>query len=190
MWNPSEYNAINTISIPSKNVWIPDRMIVNTADSDGFIKISDSNLVTIDYTGNLSLIVPVLIRSRCDLNINVFPFDKQFCKISFTSWSNDFNVVYNLQDEILKTTFYIPNQIWNLTSINISTDIDDMRNPFVDTDGGILVYGFNLSRKSLFYVLNGMFPCFILNSITLLAFMFPYAYINFAKKGHVFIYFV
>ena len=33
-WNPTDFNSLTQISVPVKTIWIPDLLILNSADSD------------------------------------------------------------------------------------------------------------------------------------------------------------
>jgi hypothetical protein len=39
----------------AKNIWLPDLFITNTADKNGFIRITDSNLAYIENNGYVKL---------------------------------------------------------------------------------------------------------------------------------------
>ncbi len=47
-WNSTLSHNIDSISVLAKSIWLPDLFITNTADSNGFITVTDSNL---DLTG-------------------------------------------------------------------------------------------------------------------------------------------
>ena len=51
-WNSSDYNDINSIKVSATELWLPDLFVINTADTNGFITISNSNLATISNDGN------------------------------------------------------------------------------------------------------------------------------------------
>ena len=36
-------------------LWLPDLYVINTADSNGFITVSDSNLAYLSYDGTISI---------------------------------------------------------------------------------------------------------------------------------------
>lgn len=45
-WNATQY-PMQTITLKAKQIWLPDLYIINSADSNGFLPISDSNLAVI-----------------------------------------------------------------------------------------------------------------------------------------------
>ena len=53
-WNNSEV-GIDFLMIKSNLLWLPDLYVINTADSNGFITVSDSNLAYLSYDGIISI---------------------------------------------------------------------------------------------------------------------------------------
>ncbi len=35
-WNPNEYGGVESLSIPSTDIWIPDFFLINTADQSSW----------------------------------------------------------------------------------------------------------------------------------------------------------
>ena len=75
-WNLTLNNNIDqvkSISLMAKNIWLPDLFITNTADENGFIRITDSNLAYIENNGyvklTLSLVGNLLLFYFCNLNL-------------------------------------------------------------------------------------------------------------------------
>ena len=53
-WNLTEYPLLY-ITLIANQLWLPDLYIINSADTDGFIKITASNLALIKYDGTVIL---------------------------------------------------------------------------------------------------------------------------------------
>ncbi len=49
------------------------------------------------------------------------------------------------------------------------------RAPFEVTDHAVISIQLYLKRKSLFFMFNGIFACFVLNCVTLLSFALPFS---------------
>ncbi|CAF1208164.1 unnamed protein product [Adineta steineri] len=87
-WTPSSNGNIDVVMLPVTSLWIPDTMILNSADSSGYLTVSTYSLASVDSTGQVYMILPALtVKTRCNFNVQYFPFDKQVCSISLTSWS-------------------------------------------------------------------------------------------------------
>ena len=55
VWDQSEYNETDSIKISATQIWLPDLFVINTADTNGFITISNSNLAVILKEGTIYL---------------------------------------------------------------------------------------------------------------------------------------
>lgn len=73
-WNPSEYNSIENLPVKSKKIWLPDLFVVNTADNNGFVTISDSNVVWIQSNGHVYLTIALIGNKYLMLFINCLIF--------------------------------------------------------------------------------------------------------------------
>jgi len=112
-----------------------------------------------------------------------FPFDKQNCSIVVGSWQYDIDRL-NLTAEIDTDHFEdaTPNPIWSYSELNIFETYTNFRSPafkdnstendFINND---MYFNLIISRKPLYYMLNNIYPCFILNLVTLLTFFLPFA---------------
>ena len=71
---------------------------------------------------------------------------------------------------------YTEHSIWSLTSASLSTNVKGDRVPFEDTTNTEVVLTIKITRKALYYMMNSVFPCFLLNLVTLATFfMIPTA---------------
>ena len=69
-WNLSTNNNTYWISIPAKKIWLPDFFVINTADSNGFVQITESSLAYIHYDGLVYLAMSLIgLKTRCSINI-------------------------------------------------------------------------------------------------------------------------
>ena len=60
IWSPVDYSNIKTISIGAKNLWLPHLFVTNTADSNGFISITDNNLAFVSSDGLVYLTLSLI----------------------------------------------------------------------------------------------------------------------------------
>nr|AHC70335.1 nicotinic acetylcholine receptor [Schistosoma mansoni] len=84
-WNESEFGNVRTLRIPAKQVWTPDTYVFNNADhtSSGFL---EGVYVLVHSSGRISWPIPVQLKTFCQVDITLFPFDQQNCEIQFGSW--------------------------------------------------------------------------------------------------------
>ena len=59
-WNSTLSNNIDSISVLAKSIWLPDLFITNTADNNGFITVTDSNLAFLENNGNVKLAISLI----------------------------------------------------------------------------------------------------------------------------------
>ena len=45
--------------------------------------------VILRHDGQAKWLAPVLLKSKCPINVKYFPFDEQHCKMKFGSWTYD-----------------------------------------------------------------------------------------------------
>ncbi|UJR12014.1 hypothetical protein I4U23_016192 [Adineta vaga] len=176
-WIPSAYNNISVVMLPVQSIWIPDTMILNSADSSGYLTINTYSLASIYYTGDVYMILPALaIKTRCSLFIQEFPFDNQMCSINLTSWSQGSNRILYTENasSVIDISQYIQHPLWKLKDVSMAVIQTSDRAPFDETYNDVIAIQLFLQRKPLFYIMNGIFTCLILNCVTLLAFTLPF----------------
>ncbi|CAF1423376.1 unnamed protein product [Rotaria sordida] len=190
-WKPEEFGNIQTLRIPSTQIWIPDIFLYNTAD-EKFDTRAKVNAV-VQYDGNILYVPPVSFKSNCPFNIASFPFvsikkknmsiisyffleylsffsDTQYCILKFGSWTYDDDGV-NLTVESSKGQLdaYVKSAEWDLedfSATNNVTKYDCCPNmyPYV-------LYTIRMRRRSLYYFTSIVVPCFLISCMTPLGFL-------------------
>ena len=71
-WDPKEFGNIQTLRLPSTQVWVPDVLLYNSADEkfDATMKVN----VVVQHTGDILYVPPGIFKSICPFNIATFPF--------------------------------------------------------------------------------------------------------------------
>ena len=178
-WNPAKYNDTSVLLVLLKNIWTPDTNIINSASGDGYLTINaDFGYVSVLYTGDVYYISPAISMStRCSLNVQSFPFDSQTCSLKITSWNyGDSRVKFSVNDSYVDLSDYTQNLVWSLVSTNVTSASTIDRSSTFETDTNTVVYlNLYITRNGLFYMMNSVFPCFILNIVILLLFFAPIA---------------
>jgi hypothetical protein len=84
IWNPDNFDDIDQLLIPAKNLWLPDLTILNSADTNIFLNINTNVLALVKSDGWVNIVFSVSnVRTKCALNVHKFPFDKQVASIDF-----------------------------------------------------------------------------------------------------------
>jgi hypothetical protein len=113
------------------------------------------------------------------MNVRKFPFDTQSCNINVGSWiqtSDRMNI--ELGDSKIKTDDYVENSVWRLTGSSVAIIQSNKRIPTFLSDKNFtcdeIQFTLNIERRPLYFMMNGIFPCLLLNCLTLLLFFLPY----------------
>lgn len=178
-WDPLLNNNITFLNVNSNSIWLPDLYIINTADTNGFLTFSSSNLGHLNYSGVISFKIPLIgksvnlkilnkffeifliigINTKCSMNIYKFPYDRQSCSIQLGSWSSSRLTLYidnsYLNQSDVSSDFF-QNSLWHLLETNISK-----------SESNEIFFNFSLQRKGLYYMINYVFPYLVVNILTL-----------------------
>jgi len=173
----SNFNNLTSIVLPATSIWTPDLFVINIAGTNGYIPITSSSLVEVNYKGEVFMLISVTnLQTRCQMYVYFFPFDTQNCSITIGSWKHstarmDFDTYHGKID----TSEYQPHPVWSLKQIQIKHIVTKSRfkHGVNETNEDIAFY-FILNRGSGYYMAN-LIACFILNCVTLLAFHLPFA---------------
>ncbi|XP_074552444.1 5-hydroxytryptamine receptor 3A [Halichoeres trimaculatus] len=169
-WNPSEFCGISRVTIPRSRLWLPDITIHEDASDTG--SIYHGPQVYALSTGFVFSNSRQRLTSTCEMNLSMFPFDLQNCKITFASMNsygaeitlgsltND-SQLSKVSEEIMVTKGE-----WELEKLEIANE------SFIK--GGEsqyrLVYVITMSRKPLLYVVNLIVPLLYLLVLDLASF--------------------
>ncbi|CAF1367815.1 unnamed protein product [Adineta steineri] len=177
-WTPNSSNDnIKVVMLPVTSLWIPDTMILNSADSSGYLTVNTYSLASVNYSGQVYMILPALtVKTRCNFNVRYFPFDKQLCGISLTSWSQGSGRIAYTEDKdaVIDTSEYTEHPLWALNGTDLVVIQAEDRTPFEDTSNDVISIQLYLQRKPLYFIMNGIFACWVLNSVTLLSYSLPF----------------
>eukprot|EP00795_Rhopilema_esculentum_P006153 gene6153-11546_t len=174
-WDPKLYNGITSVNVRPSKIWLPDIVLYNNADED---KSFGGNLdrlntrVILSFDGTTVWLAPVILKSKCEINVKYFPFDEQRCKMKFGSWTYDeqrLNLVPENYTADLKK--YLPNAEWHLDGIPARRNLEEYSccpEKYPD-----VTFTVEVRRRSLFYLCNLIFPMTIIGMLTMLSFLLP-----------------
>lgn len=177
-WNLTEYPGVKEIVIPAKSIWTPDSIIVNSAAANIFFSYDDKLMAIVKHDGQVFLSHPATsLQTRCKISVSKYPFDTQICSIGIGSSSMDNDQIYYWANEsLIVRTEYSPNSLWEF--YNLKTRYAKTTNRKADLSKAFMrdiYFDLYLKRKPLYFMINGIFPCLILNLITLFSFLIPFA---------------
>jgi len=163
-WTPEKYNDIKLIRLPADTIWKPRFLLENSKDGSFDVSL-ETNLLIYSH-GLIEWLPPALYKTSCAIEIGMFPFDKQKCKIKM------FMPEFDMDEMILvlpTNTVYIdlgayqPNGEWDLKGSEV--DINERRDGYV--------FSLLIERMPLFYIVNIILPCVLLSSMSCLVFYLP-----------------
>ncbi|KAK6182810.1 hypothetical protein SNE40_010405 [Patella caerulea] len=173
IWDPKEYNNIQSLRVPTKSIWLPDTFIYNNVD-DGSTGFMQGSYVLIHSDGTVLWPVPVKLKSSCKVDITFFPFDDQICILRFGSWiySGDWmDFIISNNDTPVDLSYYMKNSEWELLSINQQKNI--RRHSCCSETHPDLTFMLHIRRKTFYYIFNIIVPCTMLSILTMLTFWLP-----------------
>jgi hypothetical protein len=184
-WDPNAYSNIESIIVPASNFWLPDIAIINAASAPNMVQYPSNLNALITHNGTMFLTVLIPTQqTRCKLDVYKYPFDTQTCSIIIGSWY--FNTKeLNFMAMNVSTVSYTNHSIWKLISIESKTITNNNRyslinsqfskNGLIEIKAEDVNFVLTFKRNPLYIMINGIFPCLILNCIILIAFSIPYA---------------
>lgn len=172
-WNKEQFGNITTINIEPSRVWKPDLYLYNNADesSDGS-QHSFNTKVKISNNGDNLWLAPTIIKTACKINVEHFPFDEQFCDVTLGSWTYDtLRLDVQLQYDKADTSKFVMNGEWDL--ISVKGKRKQFRYPCCVEPYADLTYTVRIRRRTRFYYINLIVPCFVITGLSILAFKVP-----------------
>ncbi|CAD5118370.1 DgyrCDS7081 [Dimorphilus gyrociliatus] len=171
-WDPKEYNGVETVRIPSSDIWTPDIVLYNYADTR--LREHRDAFVVVSSTGGILWIPPAIYKSSCVIDITYFPFDRQTCWMKFGSWTYDgwkLNISFYSDLDEIDLNDYIPSNEWDVLSHRAKRNVryyPCCKEPYPD-----LTFIMELQRKVAFYNYILILPCVLLSTLTLVLFWLP-----------------
>ncbi|XP_047140450.1 neuronal acetylcholine receptor subunit alpha-3 isoform X1 [Hydra vulgaris] len=174
-WHPEKYSNISVIHIDPSKVWKPDIVLYNNAGEDrlfGGNLETMRNRIILDNTGVTTWITPLILTSKCDMDVKYFPFDTQRCPLKFGSWTHDkhrLNIINESPSAVLEK--FANHTEWYLVSAGaLRSEQKYICCPELYPD---VTYTIELRRRSLFYVCNLIFPLIVISLLPILSFILP-----------------
>ena len=186
-WNASLYNNITFVKVQAKKLWIPDFFVSNADQTNGFLALHEDYLATVTNKGKIFLLLSEkALQTRCIFNVKQFPFDEQKCYVNLGSWSySKKHVRFETTAKDIDLSTYTQNSLWNLLNVSVMkiNNKNRMANDFIlestDKDEYItndISFEFHTRRRPLYFMINSIFPMFVLNLITMAIHFIDFSY--------------
>ncbi|XP_041352662.1 neuronal acetylcholine receptor subunit alpha-3-like [Gigantopelta aegis] len=93
-WKREDYAGIEVTRLPISLIWKPDIIPYNNVDSSFDIM---ETMAVVYTSGHVTWSPSGRLKSRCNVDLTKFPFDKQRCSMNFGSWTysdNKLNITF------------------------------------------------------------------------------------------------
>ncbi|CAH1227460.1 neuronal acetylcholine receptor subunit alpha-7-like [Branchiostoma lanceolatum] len=171
-WNSSDWGDTTAIRISSERIWRPDILVYNSLLPYGS-NFEDSE-ATIYSDGSVAWLFPLTMLSTCSIDVTYFPYDEQTCTMQFGSWSFDgLRVDIHNKSATGDIGSYKVNEEWELVTFDARRDVflySCCPEPYPS-----VTFSAFLRRRSLFYNVNVIAPCFLFVLVSMFGFLVPAA---------------
>ncbi|KAH7694929.1 Protein LGC-9 [Aphelenchoides avenae] len=83
-WDPHDYNGMRELVVPRELLWQPKMFVYNSMDTKEMLTESRYD-VRVRHDGLVKINIPQFVTCSCQLNVEFFPFDTQFCSVALAS---------------------------------------------------------------------------------------------------------
>ncbi|CAJ0608001.1 unnamed protein product [Cylicocyclus nassatus] len=176
-WDPRDYGMINSTIIPYKYLWIPDTYLYNSVkmsrdETERYMNIQvESNHWKGENGSQMSFLYPAIYTITCRLNIRFFPYDRQNCTLTISSWTNSKSALDYYADPEVNLASFIPNEEWDVKSFKIfrhEYKYACCAEPWVILQASLVI-----QRKPLYYIVNLIIPTSIITIVSITGFFTP-----------------
>ncbi|CAB3410329.1 unnamed protein product [Caenorhabditis bovis] len=192
VWKPKDWGGVDSIYIPSDQIWVPDIVLYNNADGEPHITIT--TFVKVYSDGRVIWQPPSIYKSFCPIDIKYFPYDYQQCMMKFGGWTNDGEKVelfqipvdandvprteveedgqeYLFLEKGLGLSFYHESAEWDLLSTTSARYAQVYpgccgQQYYID-----IKYHITIRRKAIFFTYTLTIPCMLIANLTPFVFL-------------------
>lgn len=131
-----------------------------------------STRVQLFHDGTNKWLAPVMLRSKCKINVEYFPFDSQNCTMKFGSWTYDgYRVDVQKENSTADLSKYVESAEWHLERAPVQRNVLKYfccPEPYPD-----VTFSFIIKRRTLFYLSNLILPLVIISILITFVFTLP-----------------
>ncbi|GAB6019005.1 hypothetical protein CHUAL_000638 [Chamberlinius hualienensis] len=173
-WTSSDYGGIKTVQFPENQIWQPDIKLFNSARA-GDVDTWGNVYTSVKDNGNVRWIPPATFHSICSVDLQLYPYDVQTCKLHLVSWTLDGHHVdislYENNSKIGLSDPYNENNEWEVIDSKAAKEIRYLScctEPYPQ-----LVYELQLRRRAPYYKLTTLYPIMSVVVLSLATFWLP-----------------
>lgn len=172
-WNKSQYGYIDEISLSPDDVWVPDTVLLNNAETSKMGKpVGLNNPLLVTYHGTVRWLAPIILKSSCKLSVRYFPFDEQFCRLKFVSWTYSKSALLLEPEETEILQNYTESGEWYLEKVYALRSSSKATHSNTENKSAV-TYVIHIRRKVFYYFVYLIAPCMVTSFMTLILFTLP-----------------
>ncbi|XP_070570584.1 neuronal acetylcholine receptor subunit alpha-10-like isoform X2 [Ptychodera flava] len=168
-WDEAAYPGIRDIKLPSDLMWLPDVSLYDNAYED-YRNIMKGQIAVVYPNGDIMWAAPVILTSKCQIDVTYFPFDRQQCRMKFGPWQYEGTEV--IMSGGGNTSVFKSDGEWEMEYLSSKANIEYYPDapgiPYTD-----VTYTIYLRRRPIYYVFNLITPCGLFSLVTILSFLIP-----------------
>uniref|UniRef100_A0A1A9WKY0 Neurotransmitter-gated ion-channel ligand-binding domain-containing protein n=1 Tax=Glossina brevipalpis TaxID=37001 RepID=A0A1A9WKY0_9MUSC len=163
-WTPESFHNITTIHISPNEIWKPDITLFNSAgNEDDFV--GDTQIL-LTFDGKFIWVPPVLYTAYCNLNLKLWPYDVQVCRLKIGSWTlTSIDSSFLNFKETMDYKDIVESSEWEIIDARLEYLMNDYYN--------YIEYTFQLERRSSMYTAVIFTPASCIVLLTLSSFWLP-----------------
>ena len=161
-WDPSEYDGLDSLTIPQTKVWTPNVVLVNDAYRLAFLGSDASSTIELGYKGNLQWTTGRVFNVKCAADIMNFPFDSHSCQLRFAGWGYNHSIEIIPNSKSVYLLHFEDNLDWKLTGSEMGSN-----------DFSSFHVMLNFTREPLYYNVLVFTPTAVLALLNPLVFILP-----------------
>lgn len=167
-WDPAEFGGLKQIVVPQSMVWVPKLFIYNSMDTKEMLSENRFD-IRITNRGRLKMNIPQYVTCICRLNIELFPFDTQFCAIALASPLLNTSEMSVVSKPPPKDSYFSGNAEWEVTNVTV-------RHMKFQEDGEFRAeahFIIHLHRRPIYYITVIVAPTFLISALSILGIFSP-----------------
>ncbi|VDL73549.1 unnamed protein product [Nippostrongylus brasiliensis] len=167
-WDPEKYNGLKQVVMPQSLVWVPKLFIYNSMDTKNMLT-EDRYDVRVQHTGHVKINIPQFVTSLCRIDIDLFPFDTQFCAVALASPLLSVEEMDVNATQPPKDSYFSGNAEWEVINVTVR------QMKFME-DGEYRAevhYILHLNRRPIYYITVIVVPTFLISALSILGIFSP-----------------
>ncbi|CAL4066394.1 unnamed protein product, partial [Meganyctiphanes norvegica] len=168
-WNPANYTGVEAIRVPWMDIWAPDIILKNVAAGGYQDAIINTNAI-IFYTGEVELLSHSIFTSLCNLDLQWYPFDQQYCALVFHSWTYDHTQIQMTAGPADLSRFAENPEYFLEDFFHIKRKV---KSPCCPEPFSSITYEIQIQRRTVFSLFFFILPGILINICAILVFSLP-----------------